>query len=245
MFIIIRGYYKMNKKIWSVYIHTNKINNKKYIGITSEKNPERRWGAKGAGYLKKKNGKYCQPAFANAILKYGWENFSHEIIKRDLTQDQANSIEAKLINDYKTQQPKYGYNIQEGGCNGKCSKETKEKMKKSHTGHKHSEETKKKISCGNTGKKLSEETKEKLSFSHSPIKKVENKKTPNNTYNQQYCKCIETGECYASISNAAINSGTYNSNICKCIKGERKLAGGYHWEKITKKEYEEYLANNK
>lgn len=50
-----------------VYIHTNKINQKKYVGITS-KTPERRWGINGCNY------KDC-PAFWNAIQKYGWEEF--------------------------------------------------------------------------------------------------------------------------------------------------------------------------
>ena len=46
-----------------VYIHTNKINNKKYIGITCQ-NPSKRW-RNGNGY---KNG-----YFAKAIKKYGWD----------------------------------------------------------------------------------------------------------------------------------------------------------------------------
>ena len=34
---------------WQVYIHINKINNKKYVGITSEKDPNKRW-KNGLGY---------------------------------------------------------------------------------------------------------------------------------------------------------------------------------------------------
>ena len=60
-----------------IYRYTSP-SNKVYIGITY--NIKRRW-YDGNGYLhKKKNGKYNQPLFARAILKYGWDNFTHEIL---------------------------------------------------------------------------------------------------------------------------------------------------------------------
>lgn len=56
---------------YCVYIHTNKINNKKYVGQTC-RDPIKRWGNDGSGYLKvNKKGKYQQPKFAFAIQKYG------------------------------------------------------------------------------------------------------------------------------------------------------------------------------
>ena len=39
----------MSKEEYTVYIHTNKSNNKVYIGITKQ-TPERRWGKNGVNY---------------------------------------------------------------------------------------------------------------------------------------------------------------------------------------------------
>ena len=99
---------------YTVYIHTNIINQKKYVGLTKQQ-PERRWGRNGQGYFKKKKGKYVQPAMVNAILKYGWNNFTHEIIQTGLTKKEAGNLEKQLIKKYQSNEPKYGYNIKDGG----------------------------------------------------------------------------------------------------------------------------------
>lgn len=83
-----------NDKQWCVYIHTNKINNKKYIGITCQK-PENRWGINGEHY----NG---QEKFYNAIQEYGWDNFNHEIVETNLNKTAALAREAELILQYDT-----------------------------------------------------------------------------------------------------------------------------------------------
>lgn len=56
-----------NTQKWYVYMHTNKINNKKYIGITGLKRYWDRWRSDGSGYKTQ--------VFGRAIDKYGWENF--------------------------------------------------------------------------------------------------------------------------------------------------------------------------
>ena len=67
------------ENIYCIYKHTSP-KGKSYIGIT--KNTNKRFGTNGNGY---KN----QPKFWNAIQKYGWENFTHEIIEDNLPFEQA------------------------------------------------------------------------------------------------------------------------------------------------------------
>ena len=81
----------MNDRTWTVYIHTNNINGKKYVGITS-RDVKLRW-QNGLGYKK------CY--FANAIQKYGWDNFSHEIVYENLSKEEAFLKEKELIENIK------------------------------------------------------------------------------------------------------------------------------------------------
>lgn len=134
----------MSDKTYCVYSHTNKINGKIYIGLTSMK-PEERWA----------NGKHYHKGthFRNAIDKYGWDNFEHEIIEDNLTKKEAANSEIYYISLYNSTDRRYGYNMSSGGENG--------------GGHPQSEEARRKIGLngchtGMLGKKLSEEHKQKL-----------------------------------------------------------------------------------
>lgn len=107
---------------YTVYKHTNLFNGKIYIGITSKK-VNQRW-KNGAGYK-------TQPYFYNAILKYTWDGFSHEILYTNLSEEEAKQKEIDLISKYKSNNKKYGYNITGGGdgLNGyKFSKEHSKNM---------------------------------------------------------------------------------------------------------------------
>ena len=89
---------------YSVYKHTNKINNKVYIGITSQE-PTSRW-KNGLGYQ-------TQRKFYRAILKYGWDNFSHEVLFINLTKEEACKKEKELIKKFNSIDN--GYNSLKGG----------------------------------------------------------------------------------------------------------------------------------
>ncbi len=118
-------------------------------------------------------------ALYNAIKKYGWNNFKHEILKDDLTLEEANFWEKFYIAKYNTIKPN-GYNLRTGGDNSLTHESTKIKIGKANSGKKRSEkwikmikevntgrthpqEIKDKIAKGNKGRIVSEETKLKLS----------------------------------------------------------------------------------
>ena len=95
-----------NEQKYVVYVHINKINGKKYVGITKEK-PERRWGKNGCRY---KTG-----VFSKAIAKYGWDNFEHKILFENLSQIEAQKKEIDLIKELRSFANEYGYNSTKGG----------------------------------------------------------------------------------------------------------------------------------
>lgn len=115
------------EKNWTVYKHTFP-DGKTYIGITGM-DPERRW-SNGHGYLGRVKEKYNQPLIAHAIVKYGWSNILHEIIASGLNKNEASKMERNLIAKYKSNNPEFGYNMTEGGQNGKSEKLKEHSRKK-------------------------------------------------------------------------------------------------------------------
>lgn len=195
-----------------IYMHKNKINGKIYIGQTC-KSPEERWGTNGAKYK-------CQPKFYIDIEKYGWDNFEHIILEKNLTQKEANEKEKYYISKYNSRNENYGYNILPGGSNlsgennpmfGKHhSDETKQKI--SFAAAHRSEETKQKMSesaklrvirdgAPFQGKHLSEEAKEKL-------RKVDKSYMQTQEYRQTMSKAVSGGKNGAAKKVKAINAVT-------------------------------------
>ncbi len=95
--------------IYQIYKHTVP-NGKMYIGITRQEN-KRRW-QNGKGYK-------TQKKFWRAIQKYGWKNIKHEVLESNLTEKEASEKEKIYIEQYKTTNSKYGYNVSIGGGVGR------------------------------------------------------------------------------------------------------------------------------
>ena len=214
----------MNKQ-YIVYCHINKINNKKYIGIT--KNIKNRWRANGAGYYNYKKDSQHQSYFYNAIQKYGWDNFQHIILLKNLTFEEACQYQKKYIKDLNLQDEKYGYNMTSGGegtPNRIVTDETKEKLSQANLGKKLSVQTKEKISQSLQDRYFTEQHKKKLQENHHKNKQV---------------LCIETNIIYPSCQEAARQLGKIKrgqgSFIAEAARGKSKTAYGFHWKYIAQK----------
>jgi len=157
---------------YKIYLITNIINSKQYVGITKFSLEERFLQHTKKGFL-----------LTEAIQKYGEQKFSIELIEEVESAERAYELEIFYIKEYDTKAP-HGYNLTDGGdgifgwevteqYRQECSVRTKQLhmgKKVGMYGKKHSEETKKKMSAASKGKekpwlvgrKVSEETKEKL-----------------------------------------------------------------------------------
>ena len=216
--------------MYYVYQHTNKINGKRYIGITKQ-NPESRWGTDGANYK-------SSPYFYSAIQKYGWDNFSHEILFNGLTKEEACDKEIELIAYFQTQDKQHGYNIMEGGSTPVIPEEVRklmsEKMRgnKNGLGHACPEEKKRKISEAQKGRKLTEEHKAKLSMAkkgcHHASPSAETRKKISDSHAKKQVYCEENDRIYESIQSCAKELGLDPTAVCACCKGKHKSTHGYH-----------------
>lgn len=141
-----------------VYLVTNKINGKVYVGQTVQ-TMAKRWNGQvsgGAGSILK-----------NAIKKYGKEEFCTETLVYADNQQQLDKDEDFYILLSGALNRKVGYNLKRGGANGRMSEESKAKLSRALLGLPKSESHKQKlrlIKLGNQnwlGKTHTAETKAK------------------------------------------------------------------------------------
>lgn len=137
-------------KSYSVYVHINPINGKKYVGCTSRK-PEVRWGKDGKGYRNNEE-------FYEDIIKYGWNNFIKVVLYEGLEKNHAEAVETELIYLFNSMEEGYNRSYGSGlkGMEGELNHMYKRRGKNNpNYGKKRSNETKIKMSkpviCITTG----------------------------------------------------------------------------------------------
>jgi len=190
-------------------MHTSP-NGKKYIGITCC-NPLYRW-QNGQGY---KHNAY----FNKAIIKYGWDNFTHEILESGLSKEEAEEKEICLIKKLNLQSPQFGYNLSSGGAVNR--------------GFKFSAQSRKKLSDSLRGIVRSEEYKENMKracANHKPtreaiLKSAEVCKRAVRAYSIMGDK-LQDFDCII-IAAERLDGVNDASLITKCCKGEIQQAYGY------------------
>jgi len=143
-----------------VYLITNSVNGKRYVGQTSQTLTQRWKDHRTHGHCR-----YLH----NAIQKYGKENFIVEPICEVSTRELANELEKEYIERYRTLAPN-GYNLELGGdAKGSClvgrklSEETKRKLSNALKGRTIPEATRVAASLANLGRPLSDEHCQKIS----------------------------------------------------------------------------------
>ena len=225
-------------KKYTIYKHTNKINGKSYIGQTSQ-NVKARW-SNGSGY------KSC-PIFYQAILKYGWDNFTHDILEEGLDESVVDEREIYWISYYDS--VRNGYNFSTGGCgNHNFSEEHKKNIQSAV-----SEKLGKSVICLNTKKVYSSINEAYRDTGANHIEdcctgKLKSAGKDENgialiwrffeDYNENEevilkkqirpktkVRCINTGLIYNSGKEASAALGVDNGSLNKCLNGKRKSAG--------------------
>lgn len=242
----------MVQKSWIVYRHISP-SGKVYVGITCQK-LKHRWGQDGKNYFRlRKNGKYAHPIFVKALLKYGWNNFKHDIVLEGISKSEADYAEKYLIKWYKLHG--ISYNCTDGGdgvigvefTEERCARHSMlmKKWYESHVspmlGHHHSEEarnkikehhvktrpesTKNKIRASLLGKKFSAERIANIRAAHAKERIPIVQLDMNNVLIAEY----------DSIMDASRATGIHNSQIVSAVK-RRGSAKGYRW--LNKNDYD-------
>lgn len=161
----------------TVYIATNKLNNKSYIGCTTQKLSDRMRQHKNDS-----NNRPDKSLFCMALNEYGWSNFDWKVLHivdvngkdREEIIKELKEFEVRFVNKFDTFNSGYNSNIGGDGCNGlkgnkshmygkKHTKETRDKMKENHAdftgennpfyGKKFTDEAKKKLSESRKGQR--------------------------------------------------------------------------------------------
>lgn len=158
-----------------IYLITNKVNEKCYVGQTVE-SLQKRWG-RHCFCAMKRNKKTIK--FHNAIKKYGPDNFDQKILCECYSIKELNNMEISMIKTHHSHISENGYNMTFGGEGTPGKKHTEEAKRKMS-------ETRKGKYCGKNnpmygktgeksywfGKKHTEETKEKMRKNMKGIKRT-------------------------------------------------------------------------
>ena len=224
-------------------------NGKRYIG-KSKRSLSRRQGSFFNRY------KNCT-ALWNAIEKYGIDNIKQDILfENDMSDEDASRLEQICILTFKTNanrfyNPKYGYNLTDGGEGISGWKPTEEQYEKrleqlhelhqKQIGSKRSEDSKRKMSIAkigennpNYGKPMDDDRKRKIAIANSKENMSEETKKRRSAAVKKKVIAThnETGNelVFESCEKAAEYFGVRSSSITRWAKGDRIPKNNYSFK---------------
>ena len=236
---------------YKIYKYTNNVNQKIYIGQTKLSLKER-------AQTNGRNYRECRK-FYNAIQKYGWENFTAEILEDGLTLEEANVRERFYIQSYNAMDDRYGYNIDLGGHQNKMNDETKaiisykarqryrDPSKNPMYGKTHSPESKTLMSDIKHGalnpmygRKWTDKQRamcgtagKRLNLSPERLLAMSKWATELGRKNAKQIRCIEDNLVFSSLGEAAEHYAVNPATLCGQLNGRQKTCRGKHFEYVS------------
>lgn len=224
-----------------IYKITNLINNRPYIGKTSQ-TVEKRWKSH---YYEARRWKKCQETGTDfgyssslypAMNKHGYENFAIQLLEEVDSLEALNQREKYWIDFYDARNN--GYNIAAGGHGGfflgcKHTPEALEKIGAASRQRKHTPEARAKISKSKMGHLTTDETKEKIRKTKTGRKFGKHSDEWNTNISLGHAHkvlCVETGVIYRNATEAARQTGIRRSAIANCLAGISRTSGKCHWK---------------
>ena len=224
-----------------IYIITNKINDKRYIGQSVDIN-RRFWDHRCLSHE-------GNPHLRYSMKKYGKDAFTYEVLEEcsieELDEKERIYIE-KLKPEYNVLpggQGKRGHlpdsvkrNLREHGKKQWQEKTAEEKQRiiknnllcGGKIGHPVTEETRQKLRNHNLGKKQSKETIEKRKA--TIIQKKQNGYVQTNSGHKKKIVCVDDGKVFESVKDAAKQIGICSCGISAVLNNRQKSTHGYHFQ---------------
>ena len=110
-----------------IYLVTNLVNGKVYVGQTVRSISER-W----QGHCKPS--KACKSALSAAIKKYGQDQFTCVELAIAADQVELDSLEVRFITEHRSHVKEHGYNLTLGGGGVVCNEDTRDKFRQANGG---------------------------------------------------------------------------------------------------------------
>lgn len=226
-----------------VYLITNKVNSKKYVGMSN--NIRRRFAEHTCNY----NIENKTTVLARSFRKYGVDNFEFQILEIVNNIEELTEREQYWIKELQTE-----YNMNEGGHGNSgyaCSDETKDILRlagklqwERMPYHKKQNQIKNNLKGRRTGYVMSKESRDKVSVKNTGNKHPESAKRAigeknkvsmlgNKNGNKQVSATLKDGTVvvtFDSVAKAAKHFNIQPTRISGVLNGRRNKTQGFYWK---------------